>query len=79
VTRVWRVPQYTTVHLQKSKKFTTLSSYDSRKENMQIKERSAARTFNGAACVLVWHGDHGNHVLYLTIQSVTDIVQNFRN
>jgi len=46
---------------------------------MQIKERSAARTFNGAACVLVWHGDHGNHVLYLTIQSVTDIVQNFRN
>jgi hypothetical protein len=54
----------TTVHLHRPEIFTTLSPDDSGKENMQTKEHSATRNFSRAACVIVWHGDQGNHIPY---------------
>src|SRR4029077_16063082 len=69
-------PGNTTVHLQRPEIFATLSPDDSGKENMQTKERSAARNFRGTAGVIVWHSDQGNDIPYLTIKSVTDFAQN---
>jgi hypothetical protein len=71
-------PGNTTVHVQRPEIFTTLSPDDSGKENIQTKERSATRNFRGIDCVIVWHRDQGNDIPYLTIKSVTDIVQNSR-
>src|SRR5882724_6134813 len=74
-----RLARNTTVHVQRPEIFTTLSPDYSGKENMQTKEHSATRNFRGTDCVIVWHRDQGNDIPYLTIKSVTDIVQNSRN
>jgi hypothetical protein len=74
-----RVPRNTRVHLQSTEIFATLSPDDCGKENMQTKKRSTTQNFSGADFVIERHGDQGNHISYLTIKSVTDIVQNFRH
>src|ERR1700720_4327063 len=72
------VARNTTVHLQRTKLFAViLGNDDYGKEAIQTKEHCAVQNFSAANRVLVWHGDQGYHIPYLTIQSVTDIVQNF--
>jgi hypothetical protein len=57
----------TTVHLQRPEKFSTFSPDDYGKETIQTKEPDASRNFSATDCIIVWHGDQGNYIPYLTI------------
>ena len=62
------VARNTTVHLQRTELFAIiLGNDDYGKEAIQTKEHCAMQNFSAANCVIVWHGDQGNHIPYLTI------------